>query len=267
MRSLAGWILTSLTLTAAIVPSGARSQTILGDVVDDARRPVSAAAVGVFDEQGVLVASGRSDEEGHFRVAAPVSGRYRLHVAHPGYRSVSGGPYDVERGIGLELLVVLHRVPVELDELEVVVGQRAAHLTSTGFYERAAAGVGLFFDGEEIRRRMAGGLVDFMARLPSIEKTTRASPFGPDAVRNPALYYERGAFSCVPALWVDGSLVRNGGTLAEPLRPDDWVSPEDVAAVEFYGGPSTVPMEFARSSACAVLVLWTRRSGRSREEG
>lgn len=252
-------MLASFVLATGVPSAAAMAQTILGNVVDDQRRPVAGVAVGVFDVEGTLVAQGRADDEGHFEIEAPVSGRYRLHVAHPGYRSVSGGPYDVQRRVGLELLVVMHRTAVALEELNVVVDRESA-LASTGYFERKASAAGLFFDGDEVERRTAGDLVDFLARVPSIEKTAGTHPFGEEAVRNPALYYRRGGLSCVPAFWLDGSLVHNGGPMAEPLRPDDWVSTEDVAGVEFYRGPASVPIQFAHSGGCAVLVVWTERS-------
>ena len=80
---------------------------------------------------------------------------------------------------------------------------------------------------------------------------------------------------CVGAatIYVDGAMLvpdRIGaparGRRSEPLQRDlrlDWVSPDEVEAIEVYGGAATTPAEFSATAApglapgCTVLI-WTR---------
>lgn len=239
------------------------AQSVEGDVVDQTGAALGSVNLGLIDEDGGLVAHGRSDSAGRFHVQAPSPGRYRVHAAAVGYRSLTGGPYDLVGDIALELFVVMHRAPIPLEGLEVEIEADGLvpRLVLNGFYDRAEDGGGLFFVGDEVRRSGSTLIAEFLARLPRMQADPRGGNlFGEDSVRNPALYFDGGGARCVPALWVDGSLVRPGGTAAEPMRPDDWVGPEDIAGLEFYGGPASVPIEFSHSAACAVLIVWTRGS-------
>lgn len=256
-----GFRLFALVLLLHPLRQPASAQAVAGDVVDESRAIVASVIVGLIDEDGTLVAHGRPTANGHFHVEAPEAGRYRVHVAGPGYRSLTGGPYDLVGDVVLELVVVVHRVPIPLAGLDVEVDGRVPRLVSNGFYDRAADGRGRFFEGEEIRRSGSARVADFLARLPRMRADPRGGRlFGEASVRNPALYFEGGGAPCAPTLWVDGSLVRAGGSDAEPLRPDDWVGTGELAGIEFYSGPASVPIEFSHSAACAVLLMWTRGS-------
>jgi len=44
--------------------------------------------------------------------------------------------------------------------------------------------------------------------------------------------------------------------------PDAYFKPGEIAAVEVYDGAANVPPEYASaSSACGVVVIWTKRAG------
>lgn len=261
MTTIRGIFPFTLALFLHLPASPASGQSVAGDVVDENGVAVRAVTVGLIDEDGRLVGHGRSDSTGHFTVEAPGPGRYRVHAAGIGYRSLTGGPYDLVRDVVLELLVVMHRAPIALEGLDVEVEGRVPRLVSNGFYERAAEGWGHFFEGEEIRRSGSAHVAEFLGRLPRVHADQAgANLFGPGSVRNPALVLGHGGAACVPALWVNGSLVRPGGSAAEALRPDDWVNTEEIAGLELYTSPASVPIEFSHSAACGVLVVWSRGS-------
>lgn len=245
----------------AAVPSSA--QTVVGDVVDDTRSAVVDARIGVFDAEGRLVGQGRTGESGHFRIDVPEPGPHRLHVTRFGYRSLSGGPYDLHIGLELELFVVMHPAPVPVDGIEVELEGRSGRLEIAGFYDRETAGFGYHFDREELERRGSIDVSDFLVRsIPGLEKSPRrARLIGLESMQSDAITFERGPQGCVPAMWVDGLLVRFGGRSSDPLRPDDWFVLSEIEGIEFYGTVSAVPVEFARSANCGVLVVWTRGSG------
>lgn len=253
-----GVVAIAVVLSSAVAAGPLSAQEIAGDVVDDTRTPVPSVRITILDRRGAPVAEATSDSVGFFRVALPGPGSYDMRASRPGYRSLHAGPYHIEPRTTVSVLIMLHRQTLEIEGMVVEVQGRSPRLHASGFYERRRLGFGHFVDREELLSRATGSLASYLARLPSLERGNRAAAFGPQSVRNVPLVAERNGRPCVPALWIDGSLVRSGGSLADPLRPDDWVGVGEVEGIEFYQGPSTVPTEFARSSGCAVLVVWTR---------
>ncbi len=249
-----GWI-----VLGALVPSGgASAQDFTGEVVDEFGAPLATVTVGLSNRSGDIVANTTSDANGLFSIRAPRDGTYRVHFTRQGYRSISGGPYDLRAVVALEARVVMHRAPDILDPLNVEVEGGAARLLASGFYERQKKGFGHFLDREEILRRSSIDVATALRQIPNIWVGRAHQLFGVDAVRHQTLVFKGGTLDCVPALYVDGSFIRPGGSQAPPLRVDDYVLLQDVEGIEFYGGPATVPIQFAHSGGCAVLVIWTR---------
>jgi hypothetical protein len=76
-------------VTVLAAAPGASAQDVRGTVVDaDAGRPVE-ARVQLVDTASVPVDSAVTDSAGRFRLAAPGPGTFIVHVAPPGYLSVS----------------------------------------------------------------------------------------------------------------------------------------------------------------------------------
>ncbi len=243
-------------------PSSLASQAVVGDVVDDGRQAVGGAVIGVFDVRGRLVAQGSSDDAGHFRINVPASGPHRLHITRLAYRSLTGGPYELRDGLELELFVVMHPAPVSLEGIDVAVAGRSARLEIAGFYERESEGFGYHFDREQLARRGSIDVAEFLARtVPGMRGSGGKRLVGLEAMQSDRVTFERGSRGCVPAMWVDGVLVRGGGSSSDPLRPDDWFDISEIEGIEFYSTVSGVPTEFASSAICGVLVVWTRGSG------
>ena len=246
------------------LPTAGETQEFRGDVVDEAGNALAGVAVGLFGPDRDLVVSSVSADDGSFSITAPAAGAWTVHFTRAGYRSVSGGPYELDPDEPVEATVVLHRAPRALPGIEAEVEGESRRLRLAGFYERRSEGFGRFMDRDQIERRGAVRMVDLLDPLPNITVDRGFGLTGPEQVRNPPIWFGRAGQRCVPALWIDGTLVRNGGFAAEPLRPDDFLWPLDVEGIEFYGGPAQVPIEFSRSAGCAVLVVWTRdpESGR-----
>jgi hypothetical protein len=63
---------------------------------------------------------------------------------------------------------------------------------------------------------------------------------------------------------VDGALVRTSRVGNNPgeqgVVPDDLVSIRDLEAIEFYPGPSSVPLVWGGTSPgrCGTIVMWTK---------
>lgn len=65
---------------------------------------------------------------------------------------------------------------------------------------------------------------------------------------------------CYPAVFLDGVLVRRGGSAPGPR---DWpfdeiVAPSDAAAVEAYTNADVPPQYGGPSAPCGAVLLWTR---------
>lgn len=265
-------LMAALLVAAAGAGEGApplHAQTFRGEITDDIGEPLAEASVGLLGPGEEVVASAVSGPDGAFTVTAPRDGEYTVRVTRLGYRSISGGPYELlAADSALEVLVVMHRAPVELPGLEAEVEGVSPRLVTNGFYARRERGFGYFVDRLEIERRGNVKLIDLLDQVPGTWVERGFTLTGPEQVRNPPLYYGRAGRRCVPSMWLDGMLVHTGGPGAEPLRPDDWVWSLDLEGLEFYGGPAQTPIEFSRSAGCAVLLLWTRAPPeRRRDEG
>lgn len=73
----------------------------------------------------------------------------------------------------------------------------------------------------------------------------------------------RGRAGCVPVVWLDGALLRNG---ADEL--DYLIRPQNVTAIEVYGGGAVIPAQynmtgtggsFSGPQSCGAVVVWTAR--------
>jgi hypothetical protein len=255
-----GASLSACVAVALFMPAAARAQEFRGEVVDEAGNRLSDVAIGLF-ANGRIVADAVSDRDGSFSIVAPRAGAFTVHFTRAGFRSVSGGPYELDPAEPMEAVVVLYRAPTVLPGLDVEVEGQSRRLRVAGFYERREEGFGRFIDRLEIERRGNVRMIDLLEPLPGLSVERGFGTDGPEEVMNPALWFGRAGQRCVPALWIDGMLVRTGGFNAPPLRPDDFVWPLDAEGIEFYGGPSQVPIEYARSAGCAVLLVWTREPG------
>ncbi len=242
-------------------PDAARAQHAEGVVRDETGLPISDVYVTLLDEAQKLAAAALTGKDGIFTIHAPSSGAYYLRVARIGYRSLVDGPYSITRGDPLDVSVVMHPLPLGLDPLEVTVEGGVGRLAAVGYYERKEAGFGRFVEREEIRRTGPMRLTDVLRRLPWV--SVSQSPVGG---LNPVLLMRGdGAGACSPTLYIDGVVVAQGGSARRrPVRPDDWVVPEDVEAVEVYPGPASVPIQFQALAECGVLLIWTRHASLTR---
>jgi len=248
----------SAVAAIGLAPRGAVAQELVGEVLQQDGRAIRDASVGLLDADGELIAFARSSSSGRFEVRAPATGEFTLHVTRLGYRSVTGGPYTLEAGMVLEVLVFMHRAPASLSPIDVEVEPgRSRQLEMRGFYDRQASGHGYFFDRETIENHTSTYLAELLDRLvPRVRMDRRNRLFGSSVVRNPGITFDQGGRFCSPALWVDGMRLRTG--TGGPIRLDDWVGPDEAEAVEFYSGPATAPLEFSGGTECAVVVVWTR---------
>ena len=211
------------------VPSG----RLIGRLVDrETGRPVATAAVSVVGRP----AESASDRQGLFRLTGVPVGRHELRVRRLGYAPLRH-VVDVTSGRTTELEVGLVREPVELEPL-VVSTTRSRRLEIKGFYERKhwgeLLGLGAFYTAEDIERRNPLRISHMIEELPSIRRGLHNARAG-----------------CRLSVYLDN--IRVGSDL------DAFVLPIEVAGVEVYKGPASLPAEFGGSdSRCGVVAVWTK---------
>lgn len=121
------------------------------------------------------------------------------------------------------------------------------------FYERRERLNGRFLTRPEIEAREARDLTTLLGDLPGIRLRITANGTEVYFSRAPSSFN-----SCpTPLIFLDG--VSMGGGRGDYIDLDHIARPEQVEAIEAYGGVAATPTEFSRlGSSCGVIVIWTR---------
>lgn len=239
-------------------------QVIRGRVVDsESAEPVVLAYVGLLAPGSELVVATLADDDGHFSVRAPAVGSYFLYVTRTGYRAVVDGLFELGENGVFELLIGMRRAPIPVDPITVAVEGGVRDLRTVGFYERRDLGLGHFIEREEIQRVAIEDLTDALRGIPRFRVVTPApSRVAPTGVLKPEILVRQGADYCSPTLFIDGTVValgsRNRRSPQTAVRPDDFVDPSDVEAVEIYTSPARTPAAFEATGGCGAVLIWTR---------
>lgn len=233
-----------------------------GTVVDLSNdRPVQGAMVEVLDADGELVIGRLTDAEGAFRVLPGPSGDYGLRVERLGYAPVEGARISVgEEGTAVEIRMAPEALAVE--GVVVEVPGRVRRLELAGFYDRQAQGSGLLLDRRALdgmNLRETGDIVHRVPGLATLPQQTRGSM---ESTRRFLMFRRaaRGSSACMPAIFMDGSRIREGGDWKQAMPSLDEIIPADeVEALELYEGPASTPARFSSmGGACGVIVIWSR---------
>lgn len=249
--------------TVAMLATGglraAHAQTLRGTVLDsDSGEPVMLAYVGLLAEGREMVVADLSTSSGEFILSAPVAGSYFLYVARTGYETLMDGLFELGEDGEFSVRVGIKPAPVEIEPVLVEATRDESPLEAVGFYQRAVTGKGHFVIREEIERVAVDRITDAFRSVPAVGViSTRPLTGGPEVMQSPEIVMRRGGAQCSPTLYVDRAVVAFGTNGA--VRPDDWVSPMDVEAIEVYSRPSQVPVEFDAIGDCGVVLIWTRK--------
>ena len=244
------------------LPSGS---LLLGRAVDAATGgPLEAASVELLGPDDQLLDQRLTDAEGRFRIRPPEPGSYRVRIRRLGYAEVTSSALEVEEG-RKEVEIRLVPEALELEEGVVVeVEYRPRFLELAGFYRRRADGMGRLFDRAELEAMNLSQTGDIVNRVPTLATLPLSGRGSLDATRRFLRFRRagRGSGGCLPAIYVDGILVRQGGNW-NPAMPslDELMPADEVEAMELYDGPSSAPARFnSMGSACGVLVIWSRNA-------
>lgn len=205
--------------------SAAPGAEVRGVVVDSSGAPLAGARVGLATSRDAAV----TDSTGTFVLSGQRSGTQALVVRKLGYQPAEM-ILNLTRREPREVTVRLGAfVPVL--EAVLVQARRNAGLERVGFTTRQRSGMGRYMSQEDLDRRFAVEVSDFLRHLPP----PRANGF-----EDACTHY-----------WVDGSRWRFG-------TPDEFMTPQEVAAIEVYSD-TFVPVEFQSfEGSCRVIVIWTK---------
>ena len=156
------------------------------------------------------------------------------------------------------------------------------------FDRRRSSGIGQFLTEADFAKDQHRQFSDVLKRLRGVSmvRAKRAAGVSSSAVfvvssrGSATVALESPVFgkNCPVAVWVDGVPVYRGfdravvafdpatgtrrlpsGPLSEPPFDINSMQTMQVAAVEFYAGPSTIPVELnATQGSCGALVIWTK---------
>ncbi|HET8654200.1 MAG TPA: TonB-dependent receptor plug domain-containing protein [Longimicrobiaceae bacterium] len=246
LRRCCGAGVVVLCLIAAIAADSSAQGGAVGDLRVEARdagsrAPVAGAQVivqgmgvgGVTDQSGVLVLSG---------VAAGVRA---VSVAHLGYGAAMAHVSIPVGGLGTGTIELV-RAPLRLAPLRVVAEARLSPPEWTGFYQRLTSRPGTFFTRADILRIKPRFLSDLLRQAPGVSLSPTGGGRAHASMRGPS------GLHCPVQYFIDGTPADAGYEIDDLL-------PEDVAGVEIYRGPASLPAQFNRGNAmCGVIVVWTR---------
>lgn len=233
-------------------PSASRGQAqavasfaLTGTVIDTLGVGVPFAQVFVFDsEQGTI-----ADDDGHFRLERLPIARTRFVVRRIGYAPVY---FDVEVPVAatVEVEVRMHQnVPI-LTTVEIRNDARTP-LHKEGFYDRMAAGHGLFVTPEMLAAMRPARASDALLSIPNVVVNRRGMRTRITTANQ----------QCEYALVVDKIRVGQPGSRVRTTTPDDAVSAGDLYAIEVYPRNRGLPAQFlgmTSEDGCGTIVIWTK---------
>lgn len=204
--------------------AGPRAE-VRGVVVDSSGSPLAGARVGLSDSPDAAL----TDSTGSFKLSGQRSGTHALVVRKLGYQ-----PAEIVMNLTRrEPREVTVRLGAFVPVLEAVMIQarRDFALERVGFASRKRMGMGRYMTPQELDRRHAIEVSDYLRHLPP----ARASGFG-----GPCTQY-----------WVDGSRWRFG-------TPDEFMTAAEVGAIEVYNDPFVPPEFQSFEGSCRVILIWTK---------
>ena len=241
--------MSTLLLLAVLAQANPAGSHQLELVVRDAEtaRPIP-YAIAEFEALG---------RDASFTLVADSTGRIGAHFAEGdtvvvafsaiGYESWTFT--HVAAGTSSPIDVWLPPRPVELGGLSATVERTDRYLDRSGFYRRAARGIGDFLGPAELERINGTRPSDYLRRMMSVR------------VGEEEPVFTRGgsglSTSCFPAVVVDGVLVREAN---KPYIPfDDLIVATDIEAIETYPSGIGAPPEFSGTgAACGVILIWSK---------
>jgi hypothetical protein len=192
------------------------------------------------------IEAGNTDAAGMVRVPDLEDGGHIIEVVARGYQAYFDnfvtGP-NVKQPIQLELL------PVAASDTAKAKGQKT-DLVFAGFSARRAKGQGKFFTRAQLDQASGRPLANLL-------KTDAGAFFAPGPRGESQLAMRSAAKApCFSAVIRDGVRIFPFPGASPPDL--DKIFAEQLAGIELYARPATVPAELRDAATCGALVLWSR---------
>jgi carboxypeptidase family protein len=222
-----------------------------GIVTDTMLAPLAEASVTVLNSS-VRVATGPS---GRFRFFQVPAGQYLLIVRKIGYHPTSV-VVEVPANDTVRLTYALESVVQSLDAVVVTEERRSFRMMQ--FEDRRNLGFGEFMTSDEIAKHNNVYATELIRLFKGIQ--VMPSPGGGGSYQQVAVSMRSpgagGAQNCRIAVIVDDVPMPTGFDL-------DWLpSPRNLAGIEVYAGPATIPLQYkSLDRGCGVILIWTKDGG------
>ena len=227
---------------------------VYGQVVDnDGSRPITSVDVQVV---GGDAAGTMTNGDGRFSIRDAQPGTVLVRFEHLSYapREIQ---IDLQPGLAYEVSVRLDPDPLELAGIEVATRSRFVARRLEPVYDRMGGAVSAHFRTERDFEVRGNPPVGTMLRgLPSVRVQNRGPNWG--VTMGGAVGLDGGR--CVPSIYLDGMRVASS---ADPSGMSEFLSMStfDVAVIEVYTGPASLPPEFNDPGTLCAVGIWTRRGG------
>lgn len=243
--------------------SAQRGTVFRGFVTDSAHAPIANVEVTVLDVHRIA----RTDSAGLFVFRNLSPGTYHVVIRHPQYHPLDG-TVRLADGDSIDYHVPrMRRLATVLDTMRVR-ESGVGPWWQSDFERRKSQEHGSFITRETVDERVTWSLPNIIASKATGVKVVQRH-CGPTfcgwavASSRPASCLRSGCSPlCFLAVFLDGQpifLPSAGGSDGIDLTT---ILPSDVAAVEIYDGPASIPPVFnVTGSACGVVALWSRTVG------
>lgn len=265
-------------VTALASSEPLHAQTLEGQVFDgQSLEPLAEARLTLLHPDGRTLGNPViTGADGRFLIHVPGPGKYFLRAERLSYQPVVDGVLEFaapHAHLAVEFFLLPR--PLEIEGLEVTLAGQRRQLRVNGFYERAASGFGDFIGPEQIERRMAFDVSDYLRSVPGIRLVDGLVFF---RSRRSRIRDRQGnpIHACEPNVWVDGILMAKATPPGAAMdreyqmdagdhafRLDDMVQAPNVVGIEVYRGPAATPARWGGlNGTCGTIVIWTDRGGR-----
>ncbi len=244
------------TLPAA---TPAATQTVQGRISEDGTDvAVYGAGVEMLDASGAVTARATTDVTGGFLIDVPDGPTFRLRVTHIGYRTFTSDPID-RPGADVEIRIRLGVNAIALDPITVT-GVRSFEADHLADFEARRTNPGRvgghFVTREDIERRPVATPTQHVLGIAGVrvqQVITTTDVFGMD---RSLIYLRHGVGGeCLANVYVDG--VRSQQSVDATM--DDLLASQNIAGIEVYSRPVTVPPQYQGNQQCGSVLFWTGR--------
>jgi hypothetical protein len=227
---------------------------LTGQVLDERGEPLSGARVSVVGTE----AAASTSANGYFTLDSLPGGTQSVEVKALGYLPTS----SIVHLAAERPATTLVRIPEPAAILpEVRVRARLVYARNLITYQqhKNTGYSGHFLDPQDIERMPVGRFSGLLTNIPGVRVSYNT---GSGMIVMNASGSEPGApIFCEPSVYIDGVRSRMATSELEALYYTD-----EVAALEVYTRPNQRPVEYQdQNSRCGAIVIWTRPTGRARQ--